>query len=412
MLGGIRKKFKYLNHSFNEYSNQESQSNKLLPFGTTVKEHSINQHETTTTATATTNRFSFMDSYRGSLVVVALMSRCKIAKDSDLVNISTRFSYNYSTCGFLVLTGFLLTYRLLVDLDKANTLRNFTLALSTFFFRRLLRAYFLFVIFYPVVTAMSIAHVDYEPNYWKVYTFDYPGDNHFWPIASAARYCLFIPIFCILVCLLKPFRVMIVLASLVWTIYDRVYNVFDLTPEDFEFYSPSIISFKTHFVVYFAGSQAALAFFLIEHDQSFLKRIETRRVQQFMRFLSLMLAMGGLETKNASASFYWASCLLLTLLSQPNSLTKLFEGSWLLKSLGRYSLSFYLLYPIFIFFVHWFFYRTIREVSFDGYYSYDLLVFVFSLLFGYVFIDFFYNKFLKSLPSNFNTFLKIFFHSN
>lgn len=298
---------------------------------------------------AETYKFEFLDGYRGSLALVALIGNCKIYENSELVNLANDHIYSFSICGFFTLSAFLLTYRLLKALSKSSTPTEYLVHILKYFIRRFIHIYLNYLLFYVLVevvknTLRSISPLEYEGNYLNVILLGYPGQNYLWTIPCAIKYYLIIPLFCLIAVLLGPLCGLFLAVCLSWTIYVQYYNLFDLTSADFSYLSSTVSNLSTHFFNFFIGSQVALSYFLVERNPILIKLISYHPLQFVFKYSSILFLFLGLENRTNNSSIYWSIGLLINTLSHPNTITRFWESNRFLKNLGKCSYSFYLLH--------------------------------------------------------------------
>lgn len=305
------------------------------------------------------SRFDFLDGYRGSLAFTVLVIHSRIHENCEIVNIFYGFSQSYAIAGFFMLSAFLLTYRLLAEFSKTSDPFQFLLYTVKFFIRRFFRVYLYYILFYMVAKN--------SPDWW----FGYPrwsfskslkdiallgnaGASHLWTIPAELKYYLFIPVFCLFTRLLKRFQPIFLILCVSWSAWDQVYNFFDLKTDDTAGQTPNTHFLKSHFAVFFLGSQVALAYHIVERNQSIMRFIKLKWVQIILDYGSLFIALTGLKlniyvwynsyTFKSRATIFWSISLFLTLLSRPNMISKFFSSNQFLKNFGRYSYSFYLIH--------------------------------------------------------------------
>lgn len=92
-----------------------------------------------------TNRFEFLDAYRGSLALIVVVAHAKEGLSCIFLDVVGNLAQKYSISGFFLLSSFLLTYRLLKDLHKQNS--SIILAVLKYFIRRFCRIYLVFALF-------------------------------------------------------------------------------------------------------------------------------------------------------------------------------------------------------------------------------------------------------------------------
>ena len=308
------------------------------------------------------SRFEYLDGYRGSLAIIVAISHTipNLEKQSDIWRSTIGYSLTYGVAGFFMLSAFLLTFRLLEELDNTQNRQLIIVIIIKYFIRRFFRIYLVYILF---VTAIKFGPKKLSEHDVLVYNSPYllmvilgnTGLNHLWTIPAEIRYYFIIPLFCLIVHYLCRFlRWIFLIACVIWTIYDQKFNFFCLTVEQIKIQFEGSHYLYVHFAVFFMGSQVALAYHLISN----LKWTKSFFKNYFIRFcldwISLSVALIGLYkywmvyydsfTFRSRPTVYWSISLLLTLLSAPNSLSKFFNLSSILKSVGKYSFSFYLIH--------------------------------------------------------------------
>lgn len=314
--------------------------------------------------TSTATRFQFLDGYRGSLALIVLIIHCKVHENCELVNSLEGYSQSYSIAGFFMLSAFLLTYRLLKDLYKSTTTRELILQLAKYFIRRFFRIYVFYVLFYTIFKYIlpfvrAIHREGHQTTYFQFLTLKYPGYNHLWTVPCEIKYYCFIPIFCLVSRFLgRRFSILLLFASIFWTIWDQCFNFFQLTTEETKFTSTVSSELISHFAVFIIGSETALAFFLIESNENLMAIIKSKWAQIILNYTSILIALIGLKihafvfydsyTFKSKAVLFWASSLLMCLLCESNLITRFFSSSGFLRNLGKYSFSCYLFHVLVI----------------------------------------------------------------
>lgn len=313
-------------------------------------------------------KFEYLDGYRGSLALIVAVSHFLSAPTCEILNLTIGYSLTYSVAGFFMLSAFLLTYRLLEDLDRVDFNNNSSsyglmfLHICKYSIRRFFRiylVYFLFVLALKIGPSWLSAHeqLTYESSFWQMITLGSAGFNHLWTIPSEIRYYFFIPLFCLVVINLKQHRVYILAVCVAWTIYDQLFNFFDLTADQIKFDYKDSHKLYPHFAVFFMGTEVALAYHIITKNESIMEWIRRPRVQLALDVVSLVIVIWGMAKNwwllpdksdfayRSRATLYWSSALFLTLLGEvPNTIGSFFASSRILKSIGKYSFSFYLLH--------------------------------------------------------------------
>lgn len=314
-----------------------------------------------------TIRFDYLDGYRGSLTIVVAISH-KISDFHELSDIwksISGYSLTYGVSGFFMLSAYLLTYRLLKELESAEKItkrKSFSISIIIFkyFIRRFFRIYLVYLLFIFAVKygpRMISEHnfFKYNAPLFQMIILGNTGLNHLWTIPVEIRYYFFIPVFCLVahhLCIL--FQWIFLLLCVIWTIYDQLFNFFGLSVKQLKWDYEGNNYLYIHFSVFFLGSQVALGYFLIRKSESAINFFKIYIVQFSLDYISLLITLIGLNKLwmvyydsfnfRSKPTIYWASALLLTLVSNPNSLSNFFGSSWILKTVGKYSFSFYLLH--------------------------------------------------------------------
>ena len=94
----------------------------------------------------------------------------------------------------------------------------------------------------------------------RVMLLGHNGHNHLWTIPAEIKYYAVIPIYCMVACLLGRFSPLLSIVSLLWTILDQYYNIFHLSTDDTAIYTVNTFNLKSHFSVFFLGSQNEMNF--------------------------------------------------------------------------------------------------------------------------------------------------------
>lgn len=307
------------------------------------------------------NRWDFLDGYRGSLALIIVIIHSKIHENCEIINMTLGYSQSYSIAGFFMLSAFLLTYRLLKDFTKANKdPKQYLLYTLKYFIRRFFRIYLYYVGFFTVAkygpawigASGRLSHYDVPIS--QIILLGNAGRNHLWTIPPEIKYYAFIPVYCMVACLLGQHTHLLSALSLLWTLFDLILNFFNLTTDDSSIHHANTHHLKSHFSVFFLGSQVALGYFLIEQNEPLLRRLNTTKMQNALNKISLLIAFIGLRVNlfgyyysfafKTIATLFWSICLLLTLLSRPNTISNFFANNEFLKTLGRHSYSLYLLH--------------------------------------------------------------------
>ena len=74
--------------------------------------------------------------------------------------------------------------------------------------------------------------------------------------------------------------------------YDQFYNFFELTwDNEVACFGPKSNELKSHFFVFFVGSQLAVAVFIVDNNESIKKIIKMEKVQFLFNVLSFFIAL-------------------------------------------------------------------------------------------------------------------------
>jgi peptidoglycan/LPS O-acetylase OafA/YrhL len=310
--------------------------------------------------------WSFLDGYRGSLALIVIIFHSSLHTNCEIINLTIGYSQSYSIAGFFMLSAFLLTYRLLIEFDKASTLSQYLIITLKYFIRRFCRIYLFYILFYTAAKygpvwiggTTSNGHITtfYKAPLFHIATLGNTGVNHLWTIPSELKYYFVIPLFSFLATRLRPRYATVFLGTcLLWSILDVNVNFFKLTEKDSMPQNQNTHELRSHFAVFFQGSQVALSYFLIEKNAFLMNSCKFRLVNVLLDVSSLVCALVGLRCNmfvwyddfsfKTRATFYWSIALLLTLLAHPNSfISMLFAHSRYLRRIGKYSFSFYVLH--------------------------------------------------------------------
>ena len=315
-----------------------------------------------------TNKFEYLDGYRGSLAIIVAISHKRIGMNnlSDIWKSTIGYSLTYGVSGFFMLSAFLLTYRLLEELNNSENQPKrgrIILIIVKYFIRRFFRIYLVYFIFIIVIKCsprfiIELSQFEYTSSFLQMVLLGNTGLNHLWTIPAEIRYYFFIPAFCLTVYYLgQIFRWIFLILCLIWTIYDQMFNFFGLTIEQIQIQYKESHFLYVHFAVFFMGSQVALAYHLLSKLDWTKKYFKNYYIHLSLDWISLFIALLGLHqtwmvyydsfTFRSRPTIYWTCALLLTLLTAPNTLSNFFNSSFILKSVGKYSFSFYLLHPFF-----------------------------------------------------------------
>lgn len=237
--------------------------------------------------TQNNDRFAFLDGFRGTLALVWVLHHISVILEFPMLDVFSTIAQRYAITGFFLLTSFLLTYRLLKEFhQKPNS--NIFITTVQFSIRRFFRVYVVVVIFAFVYS--------YKKEYRtavNIITLGNPGANILWTIASGIKYYFVLILICILFhCSQKNVRLYLVLTGLIWTVFDQFFNLLDISWEKNLIYtSPESHFLKSHFAVFFIGSQLAMALVLAESNESFMKFIKEEKNQLFLNVFSIVFGV-------------------------------------------------------------------------------------------------------------------------
>ena len=313
------------------------------------------------------SRFEYLDGYRGSLAIVVAISHTipDISRTSDIWKLTIGYSLTYGVAGFFMLSAFLLTFRLLEELNNAQNQQKsqqLILIIIKYFIRRFFRIYLVYLLFFLVFKygpkrLSEHEFINYNVSFDQIIRLGNSGRNHLWTIPPEIRYYFFIPLFCLIVYNLgRLYQWIFLILCVIWTIYDQMFNFFGLNVNQLMFGYEGIHYLYVHFAVFFMGSQVALAYYLISKSEWTKRYFNNYYIHLSLDWISLSIAFIGLHqtcmkyydtsdyTYRSRPTIYWSFVLLLTLLSGPNTISEFFGSSRILKSVGKYSFSFYLVH--------------------------------------------------------------------
>lgn len=191
-----------------------------------------------------------------------------------------------------MLSAFLLTYRLLNDFTKANRdPKQYLLHILNYIIRRFIRIYIYYILFYAAAKygpdwVGGLGSDKFGEKMSRVMLLEYNGHNHLWTIPAEIKYYAVIPIYCIIACLLGRFSPLLSIVSLLWSILDQYYNIFHLSTNDPAIYTVNTFNLKSHFAVFFLGSQVALACYLIERNEFSIRIFKIKLIQISLKYLT------------------------------------------------------------------------------------------------------------------------------
>lgn len=306
------------------------------------------------------SRFEFLDGYRGSLAILVVIQHAAITYNQ----IIAAYSQSYSIAGFFMLSAFLLTHRLLNDLAMSNSPKQCFKHISKYFIRRFFRIYLVYLLFYAcakygphfIGARQSIKiRYTYKPTIWGIACLANAGFSHLWTIPAEIKYYFIIPIFCSISRTLNRFSPIFLFLCIFWSIWDQMFNFFDLHKDDPGIDNPKTSSLASHFAVFILGSEVALAYHLAEKWELHVWVKKRWLLSVILNIGSLTISLVGLKTNmkrlyddfafKSRAAIYWSIVLFLTLVGQPNIVSNFFASSRMLKLCGKWSFSIYLLHP-------------------------------------------------------------------
>ena len=191
-----------------------------------------------------------------------------------------------------MLSAFLLTYRLLKDFTKANRdPKQYLLYILNYIIRRFIRIYIYYILFYAAAKygpdwVGGLGSYRFGEKMTDIMLLRSTGPNHLWTIPAEIKYYIFIPIYCMVACLLGRFSLLLSIFSLLLTILDQYYNIFHLSTNDTGVHTVNTFNLKSHFAVFFLGSQVALSYYLIERNQFLIRIFKIKLIKISLNFTS------------------------------------------------------------------------------------------------------------------------------
>lgn len=319
---------------------------------------------------------------KGSLAIVCALSHLVNQKKCELFDTTFGYSQTYGIAGFFMLSAFLLTYRLLEDFHKATNPRQCLLFILKYFIRRFCRIYVTYIIAsigYKFIYNIINKGKDtlFQSSLVEILTIGNAGQNHLWTIPPEIKYYFLIPLFCLIACFLNlksPFGAVVLLGvSISFTLLDQMFNLFNLNGKQLYDHG-QVHQLKLHFAVFLMGSEVALGFHLIEKCDHLMKFVKSKLIQLIFNIASLLIAFKCLKDNfllyawdgdfgyRSRPTVYWSIVLFLTLLSRPTVISEFFVSSQFLKSVGKFSFSFYLLHVLVAEIVRTFYMKTELEL--------------------------------------------------
>lgn len=311
--------------------------------------------ETEKEETSSQTRFDYLDGYRGTLALMVVIAHSHQLVNVKILEYDEGITHSYAIAGFFMLSAFLLTFRLLEDFRKCQNLKSIIICTLKYFTRRFVRIY-IYYLFYCSLAILCPkwigGPVKFDASLWKIALLESSGNNHLWTVPPELKYYLFIPIFCLTVRLMNRISVVLLIFSIISTIYDQVYNVFGITIQDIIYGTSTCHLLKGHFAVFFIGSQTALAYFLIKYNDDLMRFINKKPIQMAIDYLAIIIGLIGLKVYEnlhfdsfrfrSRAAIFWSSVLLLTLLNDKCTIANTYRLFRFLRNMGKYSYSIYL----------------------------------------------------------------------
>lgn len=240
------------------------------------------------------DRFEFLDGYRGTLALVVVLVHASGLLGNNCYAFLAPLSQKYSIAGFFLLSSFLLTYRLIREFHKPNS--DVLLATLQYFIRRFCRIYIIFIAFCIAGLYMRWLFGDFLSGSYtdlkSTLTLRYAGNNILWTIPPELRFYFVIPLVSVAFYKAGRFQPLVFCVSIVWTLYDQVFNFFGVSWEKGVSYGSEMnYRLENHFFVFFIGSQLAMAFFLGEKYENFAKIIKSRWIQIALIVCSIFVSV-------------------------------------------------------------------------------------------------------------------------
>lgn len=254
-----------------------------------------------------TNRFDFLDGYRGSLALIVVISHSYNGIDCRILRTLAFGSQKYAVSGFFLLSSFLLTYRLLKDLYRENS--NKILSILHYFIRRFFRIYVVYILFACLVIYGPRFFAGYSYGHYthifQIMALGFPGTTHLWTIPPEIKYYFLIPVICASFYSMRRLAPLFFAACLAWNAYDQLYNAFSLKSDDVVNWSQHPHDLKGHFAVFFIGSTFAMGFFLTERSEKLMSFVKRDWVQLILKIASLAVGLYGwvFHTETLNKSF-------------------------------------------------------------------------------------------------------------
>lgn len=283
---------KFSKSSTNDDEKKDLITNDDQSVGVDLKE-TVLDREKTNNKSQTENRFDFLDGLRGSFAFIVTLSHSSPGINCAFIFLVTRLTQKYAIAGFFLLSAFLLTYRLIKDLYKPNSF--IPLAVVQYFIRRFFRIYVVFALF--VIAAKYgprfIAGFTYGKygNLTSILLLEYGGNTHLWTIPPEIKYYFLIPVISVVYYLAGRYGFIVFLCCAALSAHDQVYNDFRLSLNDIVNWSSQSYQLKSHFAVFFIGTNLAMAVHLTEGNEFLIKWLKNRKIQLLLSLISLLLTI-------------------------------------------------------------------------------------------------------------------------
>ncbi|CAF0702797.1 unnamed protein product [Brachionus calyciflorus] len=374
---------------------QEETKSKIPLLFESKKLEETQLEKISTKETSEFKRFNFLDGFRGILAIVVLISHAKTNEKCELITFFHKIAHTGGVYGFFVLSAFLLTYKLLNEMNSKSNFKAKIWSIFKYFIRRFFRIYIVFFIivtgikFGPKILGGLFNYDETKFNYasWSnLLLLKNPGVNHLWTIAPEIKYYFFIPLFCLIANTMGKYDMILLIVSILLSIFNEVFNFFGL--KSLDFYAHMTEYLYIRFSIFFYGSIAGLFLVIIERHEKITNFLKTFLVQFFLNFITVILAVYGFKHINpvmvlegSNASRIWASFILLAALGNENLIVVRFFSNKFLTNCGKYSFGIYLLHPIFVQIALQYFHF---ELQFDSVVIIFLMTYFASFIFYYL----------------------------
>lgn len=188
------------------------------------------------------------------------------------------------------------------------------------------------------------------------------GFSHLWTIAPEIKFYFLIPFIAYAAIAAGSRWGIFWLASVAFIFLNQFYlNILNVQPTDFTLE----LSYKlaTWLPMFLCGTYMTIFYYKLEKSVH-MKALKAEDVQRVISWLTIFMFLFGLRifsgywkehnpeylenNKNIVSGFYWSIFLFFFLVGEPNSLTRMFASSSILKNFGKYSFGIYLIHSMFI----------------------------------------------------------------